>query len=77
VLVPAGGREAQDLPPRVAIRALALHEPGVVEARQQPAQLAGVHVEPAPQVGDLGRLRPPELEQHARVREGVRRAVQP
>ena len=71
MLAPALGGEAQDLPARVVRRALAHDHAVVVQPGDEPAELAGVHVERLAQLGDLDRLGAPQLEDHARLGQRV------
>ncbi|GAA3145906.1 hypothetical protein GCM10020001_081230 [Nonomuraea salmonea] len=63
-LGPAGG-EPDELLARVGGRALALHEPVVLEAGQDAAEVAGVEAEQAAQLPGLDPVGLRQLEQHA------------
>ena len=75
-----GGRalrgEADALPAGVVGRALASDQAVAVQPGEQAAEEAGVDVDLAAQVGDLGHLALTELVEHARLGQRVGRAQQ-
>ena len=73
----AGGGERDDLPPRVVAGALAGKEALLFQAAEEPAEVAGVDLEGAPQVPGVGRLALAELVEDARLGERVGGARSP
>jgi hypothetical protein len=74
---PAGAGQADDLTPPVERGAGPGHQPVGLEPGQQPAQVAGIDVEPPAQVSGLGLPVPRQLEQDPGFGERVGRVQQP
>jgi hypothetical protein len=73
----AGVGEGDQLPPRIGRGALADDQSGVLELREDPAEVAGVEPEVAPQRGHLGPIALRQLEDHPGLGQRVRRVQQP
>ena len=65
----AGGREGEQQVPGVVLRAQRLHQAALLEAAQQAAQVAGVEIELARQLGRGGAAAVREFPQQARLGE--------